>query len=388
MIYVSNIIAPEYQILSEWFGLDFYAQQGKTNITTNKPLGKPPFFVVPLKKTTTLQRLLGRFPSDNAVIEFNNLLALTPILDIDKHDVTYLDVKYRQTNLWKTYKRNAQEFYAVLLAYCLRDKHLDDQELADLNQLRHLVRLTEEDVVEMHHIVGQELYRRSFKEIIADGTISQEEIDFLEKLAAQVELPISITDQIEFDLKKDFFKEYIVQRTQNRKLTEEEKVELRLLSENLDFQLEGDEYNVQNLLNLRMSWALEHLDLPIFKTNETFPEGELCHLILDQVEWFVVAQFKPNTNKIIQEDSSFPPVEINQIWNLKYEGHLYLTNKQIHLINDNSERESLEFKKIISFTPYPQGILLQLVRRKSVFLFCPAAVDVFSLLLGRLFERK
>jgi hypothetical protein len=91
---------------------------------------------------------------------------------------------------------------------------------------------------------------------------------------------------------------------------------------------------------------------------------------------------------IKEEENNLPTLEKSLIWKLKYSGQLFLSNKQIHLLLENREMKSLEFKKIIAFTPYPQGILLQLLRQKNIFLFCPAATEPFSLLLGRLFQKK
>ena len=87
-----------------------------------------PFRTAQLVNPTFLQKLFHKIPKQNAIIEFNNILAATPLLDISLTDVNNIERKYK-TRLHRDFKRNMFEFYAAYLKYCLADNKLSTDEL-------------------------------------------------------------------------------------------------------------------------------------------------------------------------------------------------------------------------------------------------------------------
>ena len=147
------------------------------------------FQTKPLSNTSILQKLFKQFPQENAVIELNNLLASKPILNISAKEIEVIETNYK-LSLPKEFKLNLEEFYAVYLNHCLADKVLNDDELKELNHLKHILNLDDKAIDKIHSKIGEIIYKKSFQEAVADGRLTKSEEAFLAKLETTLKLPI------------------------------------------------------------------------------------------------------------------------------------------------------------------------------------------------------
>lgn len=163
-----------------------------------------PFVEKRAVRLTVVERLMGRGSIDGAIVAINNLFAKSGVRAIHAEDVDAVFDRYRITGPDRR-ARNLERFYREYLVFCLADRRLSDQELADLAHLREILRLDAETVDAIHRNVARQIYLRSVGEVLADGTIDAREREFLAALRDQLGVPDVIAENIE-DMKERQYK--------------------------------------------------------------------------------------------------------------------------------------------------------------------------------------
>lgn len=148
-----------------------------------------PFVPLLPARRSLIQRLLRRRPRENAVVEINNLLACADsVRAVRREDVLRICEDHR-TTLDGPLAGRFERIYRDYLAYCLEDRHLSADEVADLAWLQKLLGIPAPATAAIHEHVSRQLYRCSVAEMLSDGVIDARERDFLGRL--QQELAIS-----------------------------------------------------------------------------------------------------------------------------------------------------------------------------------------------------
>lgn len=148
-----------------------------------------PFVPLLPARRTLVQRLLRRPPRENAVVEINNMLACADsVREVQREEVLRVLEKHR-TTLDGPLSGRFERLYRDYLAYCLEDRHLSSDELADLAWLQKLLDIPAHATAAIHEHVSRQLYRCSVTQMLSDGVIDAREREFLGRL--QQDLAIS-----------------------------------------------------------------------------------------------------------------------------------------------------------------------------------------------------
>ena len=210
------------------------------------------FNVTPLKSRSLMQRVFKQLPKENAVIDLNNLLANQPIQNITVQQIQEIQIRY-SVNLQREYELNLKEFYAVYFNYCLKDKHLSDAEIQDLNHLKKLFSLSDKTVQELQHKIGEEVYNEAYQGAIADGRLTEQEQAFLSKLENQLLLPRDLVEKIEIEAKKGFLNRYVADAIKDDRISPQEEEELQAIAESLNINIEMDASSKEEFNKLKGS---------------------------------------------------------------------------------------------------------------------------------------
>lgn len=159
------------------------------------PHPRAPFTVRPTRGRL-IGRLLKRPRPVDAFIEVNNLFAraanvrAVSAVDIDA-------IFERHAISWDTAPAAARHaIYRDYLYYCLADRHLTADELADLDHIRTLLRLESDAVDLVHRRVTRKVYSRSVDVVLADATVDEDERRFLAQLRANLQIPDYVAENI------------------------------------------------------------------------------------------------------------------------------------------------------------------------------------------------
>lgn len=151
-------------------------------------MAREPFQTLPPVRRTLVQRLLRRRPRENAHVQINNLLAASAsVRDVQRADVDRICERHR-TTLSGPLAGRFERLYRDYLAYCLEDRHISADELADLAHLQNLLHIDAATALGINEHVARQVYSRSVAEVLDDGVIDAAERDFLGKLQQELAL--------------------------------------------------------------------------------------------------------------------------------------------------------------------------------------------------------
>jgi hypothetical protein len=210
---------------------------------------------VALSKRSFFQKLFKQHSQENAVKELNNLLSSKPILQVSKREIEAIENKY-EVNILREFKLNLEEFYAVYLNQCLKDKNLDDSELEELKHLKSILNLDEKSVDKLHSKLGELIYKQSFKEAVSDGRLTRVEKVFLNKLETDLKLPEVLANETSSETRQSFMSNYVAQIVANQRLSPDEEKKMYAVAASLNIDLELDDENLATFSRLKMYWLL------------------------------------------------------------------------------------------------------------------------------------
>lgn len=151
-------------------------------------MNRAPFVVQERKRTGLLRRMFGRPHRENAVVEINNLLARADsVRAVTRAEVEEI-CREHHTDLNGPLAGRFERLYRDYMTFCLADRHLSDDELADLAHLRTILRIPPETTAAIHEYVARSVYSRSVADVLDDGVIDAEERTFLGRLQHELAL--------------------------------------------------------------------------------------------------------------------------------------------------------------------------------------------------------
>lgn len=354
----------------------------------------PVFTPVPLIKPGLLLRLLHRQPTRNALLEVKNLLASKPVLEVSLVDVYHIALKYR-VNMAHRFGKELQELYSSYYLHCLTDRSLSVGEVEQLKHLKVVLGLADKAVAAIHDQGASEVYRSSVQQVLADGQITPEEASFLQRLQEEVKLPDDLAAKILAGAKTAHLNDFIKQVGEDDRLTPAEERELELLSAHLGITLDAPA-TVQ-LQRLKLYWLIENGQIPVVEVDLNLQHGEECYFTTD-VQWYEQRTVTQRVNYhgptarikitkgVYYRFGSFVPQRVTaEEWKLVDTGRVYLTNKQL-IFMGSKKNSNIKLTRILSFTPYSDGVGLQKDAGRSPMLHFKTNVEVFSMILSRLLD--
>lgn len=121
-------------------------------------------------------------------------VAATP-REVKAEDVARIERMYG-VDIGASFRGELERSYREYMLFCLTDRRLSSEEVADLDHLRMLFRLDARTCEAIQRNVARQVYLRSVSDVLADGTIDAAEREFLHRLQEHLAIPESIADNI------------------------------------------------------------------------------------------------------------------------------------------------------------------------------------------------
>lgn len=165
------------------------------------PIGDAPVNTLPFKRReprrpTLLQRLLGRRPAENALIELVNTLAELPRPDIPEPGLVDEIGQRHGIELRARFSGELEELYRGFLLHCLADRRFSREESEAAGRLARLLGVSAPRCVVIHRQVARKVYLRTLEEVLADGAVDPEERAFLAQLQTHLGIPEDQADNM------------------------------------------------------------------------------------------------------------------------------------------------------------------------------------------------
>lgn len=351
------------------------------------------FPIKELKKPNIFQRLFKQQPRENALIEVNNLLASKSIQDITPEDMSSISERYK-LNLHQVFLANFLEMYAAQLKYALVDEKLTEEELNELRALKELFGLSQSQVASIHEQLAGDVYRRQMTSAVSDGVITEQEKQTLRNLQAELCIPSELEKRISDQIRSTKVHQFIDGVISRGTVSPEEESEIKLLAKNLNCPVQLDSRQQNALNRLKIIWAIQNGNIPTVSADINLYAKESCYFNRS-ASWY---QYKTVTRRV---NYAGPTARIRICKGVSYRigsarvqrvtseelapvdsGRLYVTDKRLVLLGARKS-STIRLNKIVSFTPYSDGIELFKETGKSIIIKIDTDMELFNLLLSR-----
>lgn len=405
------------------------------------------FVNMTMKKPSFFQKLFGLPLKENFVVELNNLLKNNErnYTNISETDISELMLKYKVKNL-KTKIEVINSYFAKILKDFLSDDKLTEDELNQINHIRRLFGMSEQYVVDAIEKATEEIFTSKVNQTIANGIISEDDEKFLEEIRKNLNISKEKADSImDNEIKnkgESIYRDNVRWALSDGELSEKEKENLdkiqkyMKLSETTAFGIYGEEakevynryltnmiaderlspeeerqleelgkklggihfdldYATKNLLEkYKLFWTIENGDVPEIASDISLQRGEKLYSKIS-INWYELRTVTQRVNysgmsyriKICKglyyRIGSATPQRITQdVYKLIDSGDVYLTNKRILFVGSKANK-TIRLNKIISFSPYSNGVEIGKDTGKSPFFEFSGDVDLFCMFLSR-----
>lgn len=340
-----------------------------------------------------LDRLLGRNPPRNLVIEIENRLArLSKVSELTLEDVVSLAEAYG-ADLHR-HQDGLAALYRQFLEHCVRDRRLSDAELADLAHLKAVLQLTDGVIERLHDDVAGRVYGEAVAAAIADRRLDPEERQFLARLRAQLHLDESIARRIHAQKARGLVEQLVRAAEEDERLSPDEEAELEALARNLRVEIRLGPRTRRRLDKFRLYWLIENGELPEIAVSLPLLRGERCHFALD-ADWHEprkrtrrVRSRGPTLRLKIARGAYWRVGDLGvkrvgeDVMTFLDSGRVVITNRRL-LFRGAARDRSLRVSSISDFTAYCNGVEIERASEPSLFLRMGRDVDLFAMILGR-----
>ena len=353
------------------------------------------FKVQELDQPSFFQKLFKKLPKANSVTEINNLLATKPIREIQLEEVDSIASKYKVNLKNKEFSSQLKELYQRYLKKCLEDRIFQEGEVQELNVLKQLFLLTDKDVAELHNQIASEIYKMTFDEAIQDGSLDNNERQLLEKVQINLKLPDDLVKKISEESRTQLMNLKMKQATEDKRISPTEWKELETIAKNLNITLPSDSATKADLDRMKLYWAIENGELPVQSIWINLQAGERCYYNT-QVEWYENRTVTQRVNysgpsyrvKIMKGvyyrwGSSNVQRITQDVLKLIDTGTVYITNKRI-IFTGQRKNSNIPLKKVLSITPYSDGVGIDKDTGKSPVLSVAANADILAMMISRM----
>lgn len=351
-----------------------------------------------LKKPSLIQKLFGKIPTENGLIEINNLFVSnqSDIEQISLDNIIEIAEKYK-INLKKKFITQRLELFAKYLHHCLIDSKLEDSEIIALKHVKDILLLSEKETQELLKNETEKLYSEHVKDAVSDGQLDNFEKENLEKLKKDLLISEEIADKIYETNAKQILQNFIDGAISDERLSPEEEVEINEIAKSLSIDLKVDDKSKEVLDRYKLYWQIENGDLPTIVSDINIQKSENLYF-RTSVKWLEQRRVTKRINYggptarikiakgVYYRMGSVGVQRVSEdVWQTIDSGQLYLTNKRLIFMGGKGNK-TIQLNKILDITPFKNGVDIQKETGKSPFLEFNHNVDIFSMILVRLMD--
>lgn len=317
-----------------------------------------------LKKQSFLQKLFGKFPKENYIIELQNFLSENEenILAINLQDIENIKTKYKVNA--KAVKYELEYLLNKYIDYCLLDKKLSDTEKEELVFLCRILGLDENFLETRIREEGEKIYRNKVQFVISDDELTDSEKAELDTIKNNFNLSEETSNDIYKTEAQKKIQDYVNEIVRNRRISPEEERKLNEMISGLKIKVSFTDNGIQLF---RKYWDIENAPLESLDSPIVLQKNENL-FYFDNIEWYeertrtTHVSYAGLTQNIrimkgmkLKFGDIAPTRYTEEYMKLIDSGKVYFTNKRI-IFTGMHGNKILPLSKILYITPFADGI--------------------------------
>jgi len=222
-------------------------------------------------------RLLRRESPAIALVEIENLLADTRPIELSVRHLLRIEAKYRLSP--SSAERLHLAIYAKAYRAFVADNRLSDSEASYLDDLRHLLTISDEDIVAIERETLIPRFEETVTTLIEEGIVTIDERAAIDQLANDLRVSPAIRQELHSQPLSQMLNKALAERLTSRRLTEEEFDEFVEIARHLGIHPSFDNATAESMHRCAFLWRIESGEFPIIRASVQLHDDELCHFV-------------------------------------------------------------------------------------------------------------
>jgi hypothetical protein len=222
-------------------------------------------------------RLLRRESPEIARIEIENLLAGARPVELSVRHVSRITEQYRLS------PSSAATVHLALYAkaYCafVSDNRLSDAEAAYLDELRHLLSISDDDVIVVERDTLIPRFEETVTTLIEEGIVTLDERAAIDQLANDLRVSPIVRKELQSKPLTQRLNKAVAERLTNRRLSDEEFEEFVDIARHLGVHPSFDNATPESMHRCAFLWRIESGEFPVIRASVQLRDDELCHFV-------------------------------------------------------------------------------------------------------------
>lgn len=350
-----------------------------------------------LKSPGLLVRLLGRTPRENAYLEIHNLVASLPIYHISRDAVLGCLSRYG-VELAEA-KPRLLSLCTKVLQHFISDESISDDEYDQLQHLAAVFDLSDQDVRQIHSSAVQPLYERAVVAALRNKNVGDSQWDALN----HIEKALRISQEEATDIYRKhagaIYKEAFDNAIADGILSPQKENQLASLAEALRLNVKlGNPETVALIERGRENWRISQGEIPTLSVPIYLQQGEECAAYVDAIHYEPGTQTRYLGYSTVSASYTVAGVRFRSgilkgtpitesFLRFRGLGVLYLTNKRF-LFNGSARSTQITLKSIIEITFYSDGIVIRKATGKDQVFKFTGDIDRLRIITDALMSRR
>jgi hypothetical protein len=275
--------------------------------------------------------------------------------------------------------------FARLLTHCVADGEMSDDEVDALVQLKELFGLSNQEARTLHDDAAAEHYREAIDERLVDRVMSDADQAFLDRLRDRLLLSEERARQVVIESAQAILLAAEQQVSTDLTLSPSDVASLKAMASSLGVDWMQEETDQARIERLRRHWELDRLPLAVIEVDIALPAGEAAYLAVAGVRRRDLPPAGPNEDKPVTLNSDLVELLLWLFttigdWALSSEraksdglrtvdtGRLALTNRHLLFIGRRSV-ETVPLSKIRDVQHAPERLTVKATGRPWPLVF-------------------
>lgn len=353
-----------------------------------------------LKERTFFQKIFGIYPEENLEIELNNLFAEKEanLLEIQPVDYFNLIGKYK-INFKQKFESQRNKILSSIIEDRLKKNELTDNDMLIFKHVGNILEYNDNEIQIKIDDLKNAFFKEQIRKRIATGYLSTEKKQELETIKTKLKIKDE-NAKLLFDneatiVLQDFLKKCIV----DGRLSPDEEKELHDMAKSLNAEISFDPDTQKILDKYRLFWRIDNGELPEVESNIHLQTSEKLYFKTN-IDWLEERTTTQRVNYggvsarvrimkgVYYKIGSVAPEKVTTTEYKKIDnGTLYMTNKRFVFVGNHGNK-NISYSKILSFTPYADGVHIDKDSGKSPFFQFSEDCDLFCVLFAKLLSEN
>ena len=327
-----------------------------------------PFITKNYIEPSGIQKLLGKVPKENFLIDLNNLLAENSLDAVVPGQILQIAERYNLQNPSDQFSSELMQMQQEFLYEHLGSRLSRFNDFDSAKKFQSLLGLSDDDFEKVYRPQAIETFRITVSDTLnRTKKRGDEEEALFEQLGEQLGLTEHESNTVIAEVIGSIVQEFFDNLISDNKYSPDEKEAYEKTCQQYGANAVFDVATKKQLEKYENFWRIENDELPVYETEIFLQKGEVCHYL----GFAKLYENKTKTTRVKYRGPVFRlkitkslfyrmanmrvDKETKDVMTLIDSGNLYVTNKRI-LFTGTKENKTIRYGQIVDLTPYRDGV--------------------------------